>query len=126
MASIQTLMNYFQESAINHFKTFGLHRDGYYGSTKEMMKRNLIWIFTHTRMEVYRYPIWNEVVEVEIWMSLAGKNAVRSNWLLRDSKTNEVLSRASRFRKNREAEAEQETEAFEKGAVENASQKIEI
>ncbi|MED6139349.1 hypothetical protein PIB30_083031, partial [Stylosanthes scabra] len=56
MASIQTLMNYFQESAINHFKTFGLHRDGY-GSTIEMIKRNLIWIFTHTTMEVYRYPI---------------------------------------------------------------------
>ncbi|RYR20466.1 hypothetical protein Ahy_B03g065610 [Arachis hypogaea] len=93
-ASIETLMNYFQDSAINHFKTCGIHRGGF-GSTKEMIKRNLIWVFTHMRIEIYRYPVCDEVVQVEAWMSVAGKNAVRWNWLLRDSKTYQVLSKAS-------------------------------
>lgn len=37
-----------------------------------------------------------DVVQVETWVSASGKNGMRRDWLLRDSKTGEILTRASR------------------------------
>uniref|UniRef100_A0A0E0NIF0 Acyl-[acyl-carrier-protein] hydrolase n=1 Tax=Oryza rufipogon TaxID=4529 RepID=A0A0E0NIF0_ORYRU len=42
-ASIETLMNHLQETALNHVRTAGLLGDGF-GATPEMSKRNLIWV----------------------------------------------------------------------------------
>ncbi|KAB1200137.1 Palmitoyl-acyl carrier protein thioesterase, chloroplastic [Morella rubra] len=48
-ASVETLMNHLQETALNHVKGAGLLGDGF-GSTPEMCKKNLIWVVT--RMQV--------------------------------------------------------------------------
>ncbi|GAB4832933.1 Palmitoyl-acyl carrier protein thioesterase, chloroplastic [Ancistrocladus abbreviatus] len=56
-ASIETLMNHLQETALNHVKTAGLLGDGF-GSTPEMCKRNLIWVVTRMQVLVDRYPTW--------------------------------------------------------------------
>ncbi|XP_072148150.1 palmitoyl-acyl carrier protein thioesterase, chloroplastic-like isoform X2 [Setaria viridis] len=48
MASIETLMNHLQETALNHVKTAGLLGDGF-GSTPEMSKRNLFWVVSQSR-----------------------------------------------------------------------------
>ncbi|PNX94827.1 putative palmitoyl-acyl carrier protein thioesterase chloroplastic-like, partial [Trifolium pratense] len=82
------------ETALNHVKTAGLLGDGF-GSTPEMCKKNLIWVVTRMQVVVDRYPTWGDVVQVDTWVSATGKNGMRRDWLLRDSKTGEILTRAS-------------------------------
>ncbi|KAJ6407127.1 hypothetical protein OIU84_010603 [Salix udensis] len=94
-ASIETLMNHLQETALNHVKTAGLLGDGF-GATPEMSKRNLIWVVTRMQILVDRYPTWGDVVQVDTWVSASGKNGMRRDWLVHDAKTGETLARASR------------------------------
>ncbi|KAJ1392350.1 HotDog domain superfamily [Sesbania bispinosa] len=93
-ASIETVMNHLQETALNHVKSAGLLGDGF-GSTPEMCKKNLIWVVTRMQVVVDRYPTWGDVVQVDTWVSASGKNGMRRDWLLRDCKTGEILTRAS-------------------------------
>ncbi|CAK8563336.1 unnamed protein product [Lathyrus sativus] len=93
-ASIDTIMNHLQETALNHVKIVGLLGDGF-GSTPEMCKKNLIWVVARMQVVVDRYPTWGDVVHVETWVSASGKNGMRRDWLLRDYNTGEVLTRAS-------------------------------
>ncbi|OIW18556.1 hypothetical protein TanjilG_13308 [Lupinus angustifolius] len=93
-ASIETVMNHLQETALNHVKTAGLLGDGF-GSTPEMCKKNLIWVVTRMQVAVDRYPTWGDIVQVDTWVSASGKNGMRRDWLLRNCKTGEILTRAS-------------------------------
>ncbi|KAJ7978845.1 Acyl-[acyl-carrier-protein] hydrolase [Quillaja saponaria] len=93
-ASIETLMNHLQETALNHVKTAGLLDDGF-GATPEMCKKNLIWVVTRMQVVVDRYPTWGDVVQVDTWVSASGKNGMRRDWQVRDCKTGETLTRAS-------------------------------
>ncbi|XP_030471381.1 palmitoyl-acyl carrier protein thioesterase, chloroplastic-like [Syzygium oleosum] len=93
-ASIDTLMNHLQETALNHVKSAGLLDDGF-GSTPEMYKKNLIWVVTKMQVLVNRYPAWGDVVQVDTWVCGSGKNGMRRDWLVRDCKTGETLTRAS-------------------------------
>lgn len=93
-ASIETLMNHFQETALNHVKTAGLLGDGF-GSTPEMCKRNLIWVVSRMQVVVDRYPTWGDVVQVDTWVSASGKNGLRRDWLIQDYNTGEILTRAT-------------------------------
>lgn len=93
-ASIETLMNHLQETALNHVKSAGLLGDGF-GSTPEMAKKNLFWVVTKMQVMVDRYPTWGDVVQVDTWVAQSGKHGMRRDWLLRDYKTGEVLTRAS-------------------------------
>ncbi|MBA0817019.1 hypothetical protein Gohar_001618 [Gossypium harknessii] len=56
-ASIETVMNHLQETALNHVGSAGLLVDGF-GSTPEMCKKNLIWVVTRMQVVVDRYPTW--------------------------------------------------------------------
>ncbi|WCJ29727.1 Palmitoyl-acyl carrier protein thioesterase chloroplastic [Euphorbia peplus] len=93
-ASIETLMNHLQETALNHVKGAGILGDGF-GSTPEMAKKNLIWVVTRMQVLVDRYPTWGDVVEVDTWVSASGKNGMRRDWCVRDCKTGETITRAS-------------------------------
>ncbi|XP_052200077.1 palmitoyl-acyl carrier protein thioesterase, chloroplastic-like [Diospyros lotus] len=93
-ASIETVLNHLQETALNHVKSAGLLGDGF-GSTPEMCKRNLIWVVTKMQVVVDRYPTWGDVVQVDTWVAASGKNGMRRDWLLRDRKTGDVITRAS-------------------------------
>lgn len=93
-ASIETLMNHLQETALNHVRTAGLLGDGF-GSTPEMSIRNLIWVVTRMQVVVDRYPTWGDVVQVDTWVCASGKNGMRRDWIIRDCKTGETLTRAS-------------------------------
>ncbi|KAA8535014.1 hypothetical protein F0562_030017 [Nyssa sinensis] len=93
-ASIETLMNHLQESALNHVKSAGLWGDGF-GSTPEMCKKNLIWVVTKMQVKVDRYPTWGDVVQVDTQVAQSGKNGMRRDWLVRDYKTGDILTRAS-------------------------------
>ncbi|XP_075490006.1 palmitoyl-acyl carrier protein thioesterase, chloroplastic-like [Primulina tabacum] len=93
-ASIETLMNHLQETALNHVKSEGLLDDGF-GSTPGMSKNNLIWVVAKMQLLVDRYPVWGDVVQVTTWVAASGKNGMRRDWLVRDTNTGDVLSRAS-------------------------------
>ncbi|CAH9078793.1 unnamed protein product [Cuscuta epithymum] len=93
-ASIETMMNHLQETALNHVKTAGLLGDGF-GATPEMCKKNLIWVVSRMQVLVDRYPTWGDVVQVDTWVAASGKNGMRRDWLLRDSSTGDILMRAS-------------------------------
>ncbi|XP_068338560.1 palmitoyl-acyl carrier protein thioesterase, chloroplastic-like [Pyrus communis] len=93
-ASIETLMNHLQETALNHVKTAGLLGDGF-GSTPEMTVRNLIWVVTKMQVVVDRYPTWGDIVQVDTWVSASGKNGMRRDWIIQDLKTGQILTRAS-------------------------------
>ncbi|XP_068343628.1 palmitoyl-acyl carrier protein thioesterase, chloroplastic-like [Pyrus communis] len=93
-ASIETLMNHLQETALNHVKTAGLLGDGF-GSTPEMTVRNLIWVVTKMQVVVDRYPTWGDLVQVDTWVSASGKNGMRRDWIIQDLKTGQILTRAS-------------------------------
>ncbi|CAM6119388.1 unnamed protein product [Calypogeia fissa] len=93
-ASIETIMNYFQETSLGHVMLAGIAGDGF-GTTKAMVQNGLIWVVSRVHVEVDRYPVWGEVVELDTWVASSGKNGLRRDWLLRDVKTGQVLARAT-------------------------------
>lgn len=93
-ASIETMMNHFQETALNHVWMSGLAGDGF-GATRAMSCRNLIWVVTRMQVHVEQYPAWGKVVEMDTWVTASGKNGMRRDWLVRDYKTGQILARAT-------------------------------
>ncbi|GJM98064.1 hypothetical protein PR202_ga15039 [Eleusine coracana subsp. coracana] len=93
-ASIETLMNHLQETALNHVKTAGLLGDGF-GSTPEMSKRDLFWVVSQMQAIVERYPCWGDTVEVDTWVGAHGKNGMRRDWHIRDSMTGHTILKAT-------------------------------
>ncbi|PWZ16713.1 hypothetical protein Zm00014a_034851 [Zea mays] len=93
-ASIETLMNHLQETALNHVKTAGLLGDGF-GATPEMSKRNLIWVVSKIQLLVEKYPLWEDTVQVDTWVAAAGKNGMRRDWHVLDCKSGCTILRAT-------------------------------
>jgi len=52
-------------------------------------------VVTKMQVLVDRYPTWGDVVQVDTWVDASGKNGMRRDWLLRDCKTGDILTRAS-------------------------------
>ncbi|GLT52086.1 hypothetical protein SLA2020_254480 [Shorea laevis] len=92
--SIVALAKNLQETEINHFKSMGLNEDGF-GSTQEMTKRDLVWIIRKLHIHVNRYPSWGDIVQVTNWLYESGKTGLRSDSIVSDVKTGEILLLAS-------------------------------
>ncbi|EEF51750.1 palmitoyl-acyl carrier protein thioesterase [Ricinus communis] len=93
-ATMETLMNLLQETALNHVTSSGLAGDGF-GATREMSLRKLIWVVTRIHIQVQRYSCWGDVVEIDTWVDGAGKNGMRRDWIIRDYNTKEIITRAT-------------------------------
>jgi len=93
-ASIETLMNHLQETALNHVKSAGLLGDGF-GSTPEMSKRNLLWVVSQMQVLVEQYPCWGDTVGIDTWYSGHGKNGMRRDWHFHDRNTGQTILRAT-------------------------------
>lgn len=93
-ASLETFLNHFQESALNHVRMSGLLGDGF-GATHGMIRNHLIWVVTRMQVEVEKYPLWGDVIELDTWVGASGKNGMRRDWLVRDFKSGEILARAT-------------------------------
>ncbi|KAL2643104.1 hypothetical protein R1flu_010691 [Riccia fluitans] len=93
-ASIETLMQQFQETALNHVWMSGLAGDGF-GATHGMIRNKLIWVVTRMQVQIERYPTWGNVVEIDTWVLASGKNGMRRDWLIRDYKSGQILARAT-------------------------------
>lgn len=92
--SIESLMNHLQETAQSHVRVIGLNADGF-GNTHEMKRLNIIWVITRMQVHVDRYSSCGDIVEIDTWITRAGKNRVRRDWLVRDYKTGYILAKAT-------------------------------
>ncbi|KAH9322787.1 hypothetical protein KI387_017426, partial [Taxus chinensis] len=92
-ATIETFLNLFQETALNHVWMSGLLGDGM-GATHGMISNDLIWVVSRMQVQVESYPVWGEVAEIDTWVGGSGKNGMRRDWLLRCNRTGQVFARA--------------------------------
>ncbi|KAH7571062.1 hypothetical protein ACOSQ2_019993 [Xanthoceras sorbifolium] len=93
-ATLESLFNLFQESALNHVWMSGLLSNGF-GATHGMVKNNLIWVVSRMQVQVDHYPVWGEVVEIDTWVGASGKNGMRRDWLIRSQATGHIFARAT-------------------------------
>ncbi|KAK6788735.1 hypothetical protein RDI58_012533 [Solanum bulbocastanum] len=94
VATIESILNLLQETALNHVWMSGLLSDGF-GATHEMMKNNLIWVVSRMQVQIDHYPIWGEVIEIDTWVGASGKNGMRRDWQIRSHATGLVFARAT-------------------------------
>ncbi|XP_043705811.1 oleoyl-acyl carrier protein thioesterase 1, chloroplastic-like [Telopea speciosissima] len=80
-----------QEVSCNHVQSLG-YTDGF-GRSYTMMQLHLIWVVTRMHIEVYKYPTWGDVIEIETWYE-GGRVGSRRDWVLKDA-TGTVIGRAT-------------------------------
>ncbi|GJY44585.1 oleoyl-acyl carrier protein thioesterase, chloroplastic-like protein [Tanacetum coccineum] len=93
-ATIETIANLLQEVGGNHAQGVGFSTDGF-ATTTTMRKLHLIWVTARMHIEVYRYPAWSDVIEIETWVQGDGKIGTRRDWILKDYTNGEVIGRAT-------------------------------
>ncbi|CAA0831754.1 Palmitoyl-acyl carrier protein thioesterase-chloroplastic [Striga hermonthica] len=93
-ATMETLMNLLQETALNHVRSAGVAGNGF-GATIEMSLRKLIWVVTRIHVQVDKYSSWGDVVEIDTWADAAGKNGMRRDWIIRDLNSRNIITRAT-------------------------------
>ncbi|KAG6413186.1 hypothetical protein SASPL_125892 [Salvia splendens] len=93
-ATMETLMNLLQETALNHVAKSGVAGGGF-GATREMSLRKLIWVVTRIHAQIDKYSSWGDVVEIDTWVDAAGKNGMRRDWIIRDYKSQKIITRAT-------------------------------
>ncbi|KAG4186493.1 hypothetical protein ERO13_A08G047400v2 [Gossypium hirsutum] len=93
-ATIETLANLLQEVGSNHAQSLGFSTDGF-ATTPTMRKMHLIWVTARMHIEIYKYPAWSDVVEIETWCQSEGRIGTRRDWILKDAATGELIGRAT-------------------------------
>lgn len=93
-ATLETVLNLLQETALNHVWMSGLLGDGF-GATHGMIRNNLIWVVSRMHVQVDQYPIWGEVLDIDTWVGSSGKNGMRRDWLIRGRNSGDVFVRAT-------------------------------
>ncbi|KAF7825822.1 oleoyl-acyl carrier protein thioesterase 1, chloroplastic [Senna tora] len=93
-ATVETIANLLQEVGCNHAQSVGFSTDGF-ATTPTMRKLHLIWVTARMHIEVYKYPAWSDVVEIETWCQGEGRVGTRRDFILKDYATNEVIGRAT-------------------------------
>nr|GMD20202.1 oleoyl-acyl carrier protein thioesterase, chloroplastic [Ipomoea batatas] len=101
-ATVETIANLLQEVGCSHAQSVGFSTDGF-ATTHTMRKLHLIWVTARMHIEIYRYPAWSDVVEIETWCQTEGRIGTRRDWILKDFATGEVIGRATRELKEVEA-----------------------
>ncbi|KAK4441005.1 Oleoyl-acyl carrier protein thioesterase, chloroplastic [Sesamum alatum] len=93
-ATVETIANLLQEVGCNHAQYVGFSTDGF-ATTLTMRKLHLIWVTARMHIEIYKYPAWSDVVEIETWCQSEGRIGTRRDWILKDYATGEVIGRAT-------------------------------
>ncbi|XP_047971018.1 oleoyl-acyl carrier protein thioesterase, chloroplastic-like [Salvia hispanica] len=93
-ATVETIANLLQEVGCNHAQYVGFSTDGF-ATTLTMRKYHLIWVTARMHIEIYKYPAWSDVVEIETWCQSEGRIGTRRDWILKDYTTGEVIGRAT-------------------------------
>ncbi|GAA0174120.1 esterase [Lithospermum erythrorhizon] len=93
-ATVETIANLLQEVGGNHAQSVGFSTDGF-ATTPTMRELNLIWVTARMHIEIYKYPAWSDVVEIETWCQGEGRIGTRRDWIMKDCATGEVIGRAT-------------------------------
>ncbi|GAV70722.1 Acyl-ACP_TE domain-containing protein [Cephalotus follicularis] len=93
-ATVETIANLLQEVGCNHAQSVGFSTDGF-ATTTTMRKLHLIWVTARMHIEIYKYPAWSDVVEIETWCQSEGKIGTRRDWILKDYSNGQVIGRAT-------------------------------
>ncbi|XP_076905896.1 oleoyl-acyl carrier protein thioesterase, chloroplastic-like [Bidens hawaiensis] len=93
-ATVETIANLLQEVGGNHAQSVGFSTDGF-ATTTTMRKLHLIWVTARMHIEIYRYPAWSDVIEIETWCQGEGRIGTRRDWILKDYANGEVIGRAT-------------------------------
>ncbi|CAN0897934.1 Oleoyl-acyl carrier protein thioesterase, chloroplastic (Fragment) [Linum grandiflorum] len=93
-ATVETIANLLQEVGCNHAQSVGFSTDGF-ATTPTMRKLHLIWVTARMHIEIYRYPAWSDVVEIETWCQSEGRIGTRRDWIIKDYANGEVIGRAT-------------------------------
>ncbi|KAI3667924.1 hypothetical protein L6452_42994 [Arctium lappa] len=93
-ATVETIANLLQEVGGNHAQSVGFSTDGF-ATTTTMRKLHLIWVTSRMHIEIYRYPAWSDVVEIETWCQSEGRIGTRRDWIIKDHASGEVIGRAT-------------------------------
>ncbi|PSS14097.1 Oleoyl-acyl carrier protein thioesteraseprecursor [Actinidia chinensis var. chinensis] len=93
-ATVETIANLLQEVGCNHAQSVGFSTDGF-ATTPSMRKLRLIWVTARMHIEIYKYPAWSDVVEIETWCQSEGRIWTRRDWIIKDCATGEVIGRAT-------------------------------
>ena len=83
------------EVGCNHAQSVGYSTDGF-ATTPTMRKLRLIWVTARIHIEIYKYPAWSDVVEIETWCQGEGRVGIRRDFILKDYATDQVIGRATR------------------------------
>uniref|UniRef100_A0A7N0UIJ8 Acyl-[acyl-carrier-protein] hydrolase n=1 Tax=Kalanchoe fedtschenkoi TaxID=63787 RepID=A0A7N0UIJ8_KALFE len=93
-ATVETMANLLQEVGCNHAQSVGFSTDGF-ATTTSMRKMHLIWVTARMHIEIYKYPAWSDVVEIETWCQGEGRIGTRRDWIMKDYADGEVIGRAT-------------------------------
>nr|GEV66708.1 oleoyl-acyl carrier protein thioesterase, chloroplastic-like [Tanacetum cinerariifolium] len=93
-ATVETIANLLQEVGGNHAQSVGFSTDGF-ATTITMREMHLIWVTSRMHIEIYRYPAWSDVLEIETWCQGEGRIGTRRDWILKDHSNGEVIGRAT-------------------------------
>nr|UQT18321.1 fatty acid thioesterase A1 [Pelargonium x hortorum] len=93
-ATVETIANLLQEVGCNHAQSVGFSTDGF-ATTLTMRKLHLIWVTARMHIEIYKYPAWSDVIEIETWCQSEGRIGTRRDWILKDYGTGQVIGRAT-------------------------------
>ncbi|KAH7863889.1 hypothetical protein Vadar_023105 [Vaccinium darrowii] len=93
-AIVETIAKLLQEVACNHFRILGFSTGGF-ATTTTVTKSNLTWVIARMHIDIYKYPAWSDVVEIETWYEGRGPIWGGRYWILKDCATSEVIGRAT-------------------------------
>ncbi|KAJ4780572.1 Acyl-[acyl-carrier-protein] hydrolase [Rhynchospora pubera] len=94
-ATVETIASLLQETACNRAICLGWLADGF-PTPPTMRKHRLTWITFRVHIEMYKYPAWGDVVEIEHWFEPDGRIAVRLDFIIRNLSTGEMIGRSTR------------------------------
>uniref|UniRef100_A0A9R1VRC1 Acyl-[acyl-carrier-protein] hydrolase n=1 Tax=Lactuca sativa TaxID=4236 RepID=A0A9R1VRC1_LACSA len=89
-------MNHLQETALNHVKHVELLGDGFefiLGGDKDASSGRSLSHLANYKF----YSSMGDMVHVDTWVAASGKNGMQRDWMIRDYKIGEILTRASRL-----------------------------
>lgn len=86
---LSTIFTYFEDIAGLHAFNLGI------GLEKISNELNLAWVLTRIKVEIIRYPIWNEKIILETWPHEPQKVKFNRDYFIKDINGNVIIKAAS-------------------------------
>lgn len=86
---LSAAFNYFQEIAGLHSDQLGI------GFNTIQKERGVVWVLIRIRMDIMKYPIWNDEITVETWPQIPRKFDFDRDFLIKDMHGNTIAKAVS-------------------------------